>query len=316
MNKDSAQILWDKINEYENIIIAKHIFPDWDALGSAEGLRNIINDNFKNKNVFVVGSLIDADGKIDDDKLTKEIINSSLLITVDTANIERVDFEFKNDTKEIFRIDHHINDSPYSDYEYIFPDVIACTQIITLWATELKLNISKVAAEYLYKGLITDSGRFAYKSTDEKTFDAAKILVSKGIDIAQITRDVYKRTLKQAKWMAHAFSSMKIMEDINFAYCIGTYEDKKKYDLTCEQFKSALGSMSNIEGIDVWSFIYQMTPDSRIKISLRSNKIDINKLAVKYGGGGHKLASGGYLDDWSELELFLKYTKEYIKGEM
>jgi phosphoesterase RecJ-like protein len=315
MDKTNANLLFEKIQKFDNIIISKHKTPDWDALGSAEGLRNIISDNFKNKNIFVVGATLDGTGLSDDEKLTPEIIKAALLITVDTANIERLDFENFGDVKESFRIDHHINNTPYTDFEYIFSDAIACTQVITLWANEMQLKISKTAAEYLYRGLLTDSNRFAYRNTDERTFEAAKILTRCGINIAEITQDIYKRTLRQAQWSAEAFGRIVIDAETKFAYIIADYKDIKKYNLTNDEFKSALGAMGNIIEIDVWALIYELTETSGIKVSLRSKKIDINKIAMKYGGGGHLLASGGYLDSWDDLDAFLLDVKNYLKGE-
>jgi phosphoesterase RecJ-like protein len=146
MDKTNANLLFEKIQKFDNIIISKHKTPDWDALGSAEGLRNIISDNFKNKNIFVVGATLDGTGLIDDEKLTPEIIKAALLITVDTANIERLDFENFGDA--------------YTDFEYIFSDAIACTQVITLWANEMQLKISKTAMKYGGGGHLLASGGY------------------------------------------------------------------------------------------------------------------------------------------------------------
>lgn len=311
----TAQFLKDKISEYQNIIIAKHKMPDWDAVGSAEGLRKIILDNFDNKNVFVVGHEITNTKLIDDEKLNDEIISSAILITVDTANVERLDFERINDVKETFRIDHHINVSPYTENEFVFPEAIACTQVVTLWAHEMNLKISKEAGEYLYRGLLTDSNRFAYKNTSSGSFEAAKILVEVGVQVDKITREIYRRSFSQAKWCNEAFTRIKYDAETKFAYITGTEEDLEKFSITPDEFKSALSAMSGIDEIDVWALIYKIEENARVKISLRSKEIDINKLATAYGGGGHLLASGGYIDTWDQLDDFLIEAKKYLKGE-
>jgi phosphoesterase RecJ-like protein len=318
MLKQTAQLLKTKIGEYKNIIIAKHVAPDWDALGSAEGLRNIIIDNYEDKNVFVVGSSVESTDLIDDDKLSDEIISSALLITVDTANIERVNFPIEKIkmAKETFRIDHHINDSPYTDFEYIFQDSISCTQVITLWAHDMELKISKTAAEFLYRGLLTDSNRFAFRNTSVDTFEAAKILLQSGVSVADITQEIFQRSLAQAQWCNEAFTRIKIDHETKFAYITADYNDLRKFNLTSDEFKAALGTMSSIKEINVWALIYKIDEESDIKISLRSKKININKLAIQYGGGGHVLASGGYLKSWDELDDFLVVAKNYLKGEI
>ena len=89
MNKLLAKKLHHLIKKYQTIVIAKHVLPDWDAQGSALGLANLIQDNYKKKTIYVVGDRISDDASFPPDQLTLEALAKALLIVVDTANAER-----------------------------------------------------------------------------------------------------------------------------------------------------------------------------------------------------------------------------------
>ncbi len=303
-----------KIKDYKNIIIAKHVSPDWDTQGSAYGLKEIILDNFKNKNVYVVGEKLNLGLREEsEDILTEEVISDSILITVDVANFERVDFLFKNIVKEVFKIDHHLEDDKFGENKIVDSSAIACTQVITLWAYKNKLNISKKAASFLYYGLVTDSGRFLFDKTNGETFQAAKILSETGIKITDIYSDLFLKKFELAKWQNQAFGMAKFLE--NNSIGIIKVEEKvfKKINLGDEQIKSALSVLGGIEEVKIWLMAYQTPGSDKIKISIRSRDFDINSVAKKYNGGGHKLASGAKISSWKELDKLIDDLSNLIK---
>ncbi|WP_338972696.1 bifunctional oligoribonuclease/PAP phosphatase NrnA [Spiroplasma endosymbiont of Panorpa germanica] len=302
--------LENKIKEFDTIIIAKHVNPDFDAIGSAFGLKFIIEDNFKDKKVFVVGSKID-EGKYENPQLTEAVIKKSILITCDTANKERVDFEFINEAKEIFKIDHHVDGDDFGHCELVDSSAIACCQMIAIWSKEMNLKISKEAASHLYKGLITDSNRFLYKNTNAQTFEAAQFLISTGIDFVGIYDSLYIRSLEVQKWINKCFSKA---EFINGVAHIKIF--KKEYEdlsLTLEEVKSSLGSICGIKEIKI--SILAIEVEDQIKISLRSSNYSVNQIANKFGGGGHRLAAACKIASWDDFSQVLEAAQILIKSE-
>ncbi|AGR42516.1 DHH family phosphoesterase [Spiroplasma diminutum] len=304
---NNSQILLKKIKEYKNIIISKHVSPDWDTQGSAYGLREIILDNFEDKNVFVVGEVLNKGlREIDETKLTKEIINNAILITVDVANFERVDFEFKDEVKEIFKIDHHLEVDNFAENKIVDDSAIACTQVVTLWASELNLIISKEAATFLYFGLITDSGRFLFEKTNGQTFLAAKLLIESGVNITEIYSSLFLKNLELAIWYNKAFSIAEFKNNNSIAIIKVDEDVFKNIDLGEEEIKSALSVLSGIKEIKIWLMAYKTPFNEKIKVSIRSRDFDINSVAINYNGGGHKLASGAKINNWDELNSLVK----------
>ncbi|AHI54217.1 DHH family protein [Spiroplasma sabaudiense Ar-1343] len=301
------KILFDKIKEYEAIVIAKHVNPDFDAIGSAYGLKILIDENFKNKKVYVVGSNID-DSKILNPDLTDEVFSKALLITCDTANLERVDFDNFDKVKEVFKIDHHVDGENFGNYKLVDVNAIACCQVIAHWAMTLNLKISKGAATHLYKGIVTDSNRFMYKNTSAQTFLVAAELMNCGIDLNEIYDSLYIRKLKIQKWINNCFQ--KAVFDSEIAH-IKIYEkDYQNLNLTLDEIKSPLGSICGIEEIKVSILATEI--DGVVKVSLRSKKIPINEIAKNHGGGGHHLAAACKLSNWKEFETLLLEVKELI----
>ncbi|ATG97760.1 DHH family phosphoesterase [Mesoplasma lactucae] len=299
------------IKKYNTIIIAKHTNPDWDAQGSAIGLANIIQDNYKNKTVYVVGERLNDDESFSDDLLTNEAARKALLITVDTANVERVDYDQFSTCKEVFKIDHHLVVDEYGTYNMVDESAIACAQVVTLWAARMGLEISKTAAMNLYKGIVTDSGRFLFDKTDADTFDAAAILLEAGVDLNQVQKELYLSDLKMKEWQAKAFNTVEITES-GIAHIVAKKKDYEEFNLDYPQVKSALGTMSGIKQIPIWFTVIEW--DNEWKVSLRSREYDVNKVAKMFNGGGHKLASGAKLTTLDEIPKLIE-SLEKLLGE-
>ncbi|ASP28736.1 DHH family protein [Spiroplasma corruscae] len=301
------------INENNYILIAKHKNPDWDAHGSAHGLKHIIQDNFKNKKVLVVGWDIEKNQiEIDSNLLNEEIISKALLITVDVANYDRIDFDSINLINNIYKIDHHLEVDNYTSNKLVDTTAISCTQVITLWADENELIISKKAAYYLFYGLITDSSRFLYKNTNHKSFQAAMILTQKGIDITEIYTNLYQRSYEQAKWNSKCFNKIKFSKNKKIAFLILKRKHFKNKKLNEHEIKSSLFIFTNIKEIDIWYIAYKAKDSKKIKVSIRSKKYNINKVAQEFQGGGHILASGFVLDSKKYIKVLNKKLEKLI----
>ncbi|AXK50914.1 DHH family phosphoesterase [Spiroplasma alleghenense] len=308
--RENYKILEEKIKKFRTIIIAKHVHPDFDAIGSAFGLKSIIEDNFESKEVFVVGSTIDG-GLYENPKLNDQLISESLLITCDTANRERIDFDSFDSVKEVFKIDHHVDGDDFASNELIDKTAIACCQMITIWANSLDLIISPIAANHLFKGIITDSNRFMYENTNAQTFEAAGILINAGAKFTEIYDSLYIRNWKVQKWINYCFAKAELKNDIAYIKVL-----RKEYidlGLSLEEVKSCLGSICGIQEVKISILAIEVEND--IKLSLRSSIFSVNQIAKKFNGGGHRLAAACKIKSWEEFEEVLQEAQKIIKSE-
>jgi phosphoesterase RecJ-like protein len=201
------------------------------------------------------------------------------------------------------RLDHHIFAGKIAEAEVIDTSYESCCGLITALAIEGGLTVTPVAAKSLYTGMITDSGRFRYDSTSAQTFRMASFLMERKFDTADIYRNLYADDLFFIQLRAKF--TLKIQTTPHrVAYIYTTREEAESYG--ADNFTISRGMvnvMSEIQGIDSW--VNFTETENSVLCEIRSNRYNINPIAVKYGGGGHQKASGATLKDRDEAMALL-----------
>lgn len=298
MDKATKQIL-KKIKQYDVITIYGHVNPDFDCYGSSIGLREIIKDNFKNKKVYALGFGPTAmfDRLSPYDTVDDETIKQSLAIIVDCSEIARISEPRITLAKEVLKIDHHIESVPFNDIKWVDVESIACAQMIAEFAMHYHLKISKLAAEALYLGICTDSGRFRYAPTNAKTHRIVAHLYDLGIEPKTMFDILYQSDAAYVKYQALLVSKFKMTKN-NVIYCFADPKDYEQFNLKYEQVSKNVNVIGNIIGCPIWT-LFTRSPEDVIRVEFRSNGLNIQEIAKKYGGGGHKCAAGARLEGWS-----------------
>lgn len=298
MDKATKQIL-KKIKQYDVITIYGHVNPDFDCYGSSIGLREIIKDNFKNKKVYALGFGPTAmfDRLSPYDTVDDETIKQSLAIIVDCSEIARISEPRITLAKEVLKIDHHIESVPFNDLKWVDVESIACAQMIAEFAMHYHLKISKLAAEALYLGICTDSGRFRYAPTNAKTHRIVAHLYDLGIEPKTMFDILYQSDAAYVKYQALLVSKFKMTKN-NVIYCFADPKDYEQFNLKYEQVSKNVNVIGNIIGCPIWT-LFTRSPEDVIRVEFRSNGLNIQEIAKKYGGGGHKCAAGARLEGWS-----------------
>jgi phosphoesterase RecJ-like protein len=306
------QRILNKIKHYETIIIHGHKRPDGDCYGAQFGLKNIIKTSFPEKKVYVVGETSNFVGFLGEmDLINDEIYANALSIVVDTAVKDRISDQRYVLAKEVIKIDHHIPVDDYGHIRWVDTTFPSCAQMITYFyykfRKELKLTIE--GANPLYTGIVTDTGRFRFRGVSEMTHQLAGLLIEKGVDVEYIDSNLSKESLEMIALKGYVYSNFVTTN--GFVYIKMTRDVIEKYGVDDEQAASAVGLIGGIEGYPVWALFIEYP--NEIRIRLRSSGPTIDKLANKYGGGGHAKASGARLNSWDELPLFIKDVEEVVK---
>lgn len=302
------------IKKYDTIIIHGHIRPDGDCIGSQYGLKYLIEDNFPEKKVFITGdssdyvSFIGRPVTLSDDN----IFQNALSIAVDCPVYNRLSDNRCNLSNYSIKIDHHYDGEKYTDYEYVHPVASSCTSIITEMYLKFKdeLILSERAATALYVGLLTDTGRFTNLNVNSKTFYIASELVSHNVDVMYVNNCLSLETEASLRLKGYCLNNFKITEN-GFAYIVLRKEEIDEFGVGDEVASSLVSSISSLKECLVWALIVET--NENIRIRLRSRGPAINELAQIYNGGGHKMASGGRLNSWDELEQFIKSADELVR---
>ncbi len=309
MNKRIVKHLLNKIKEYQVITIYGHINPDCDSYGSQIGLREILRANFPKKKIYALGAapeyVFELYPKFDEVDL--ETIKSSLGILVDCSEVSRISDERVIYAKEIVKIDHHIESNEFKGFKWVDTSYIAAAQMIADLAFTFKLKVPKIAAECLYLGICTDSGRFRYSPTDGNTHRIVGKLYDIGINTQPMFDMLYQSDPVYVKYQAHIVLSFKTTKN-GVIYAFMDEPDYNKFNLSYEEVSKNVNVLGNLKGCPIWA-LFTRSPEGSIRVELRSKNADIQQIAVKYGGGGHLHASGVRIPKGNEW----KVAKEIVK---
>ena len=312
------QIL-ELVVRYPRIILHRHKNPDGDALGSQLGLRHILRDSFPDKEIFVVGDMSDRYAFMVDepmDAVPDEAYEGALAIVLDTSAKALICDERYAAASATARMDHHIFCEEICGVEITDTSFESCCGLVTAFAKECGLTVSPVAAKLLYTGMITDSGRFRYDSTNAQTHTMAAFLMERGFDTADIFRNLYSDDLTFIQLRAKFVLKIQTTPH-RVAYI---YTDRAEADALLAQGVSSftvsrgmVNTMGEIRGIDSWVNFTETAEG--VLCEIRSGKYNIIPIAVKYGGGGHQKASGCTLKDRAEAMKLLDDLNSLSEAE-
>lgn len=298
-----------------------HARPDGDCYGAGFGLKNILTESFPEKEVYIVGETAEYVSFIGEpDIIPDETYKGALSIVVDTATHERVADQRYSLGEYVIKIDHHLPVDQYGDYQYVDTTRPATAQIIMEFYIEfsnvLKLNMA--AAKALYTGIITDTGRFKYRSVTSDTFKAVAHLLDFGLDFTSVLSILDVKSENQLKLQGYVLQNFEKTPN-GVAYIKMTPEVIKKFDVTLEEATSLVNELSVLQDCPVW-MLFAEYENNIVRARVRSKGPAIDKLANKYDGGGHPMACGANLGNWetvdkilADADLLVKEYKEKLK---
>lgn len=309
----------DLIKKYKRIIIARHIGGDPDALGSTFALKEIILENFKEKEVYVAGASVSRFKFFGThDKITDDMYDGSLLIALDIPDIKRLDGVDYYKFKESIKIDHHPEIDKYSDIEIIDNDASSTCELIANWCYDCNLKMPKHAAESIFMGIIADTNRFLFGANKPETYKIVLDLVEKEkVNPNELYEILYKRSMSEVRLEGFISLNMKITKN-GLGYVKITDKDLKEYGVDSASVGSIMNNYNFIHGLICWVVFSEDVKNGVIRTSARSRGVKINKLFEQYNGGGHVYACGAKLKSFSEADEIIdkldELCKEYKEG--
>ena len=317
MNIENMRRILDKIKEYEHIIIFRHKRPDGDAVGSTKGLREILRLSFPEKEILLLNTdysdyvsfLGDEDAPVDD-----AYYATALGIVIDTATSDRISNPKYALCREVVRIDHHIDNRPYTEISWVEEEKSSsCEMIVEFYHTVRdELKISREAATYLFTGMVTDSGRFRFRSVSGDTMRYAGMLLDLGVDLDHIYAHLYMKDYKNLRFHGYMLSKIK-MTDHGVAYLYVDRKMQEKFGLSMEEASASVSFMDSIKDSLIWLAFIE-GEDGEIRVRLRSRFVTCNKIAEEWGGGGHDCAAGATLHKKRDVKIMLAQADERLKN--
>ena len=303
------------IKDYQTIGISGHIKPDGDCVGSCLALYNYILENYPDRTVDIRLMPVPehflfmkhADQMIHE---TTEDKKYDLFFCLDCGDEKRLGenakyFQSANATAVI---DHHISNIGFADDNVIVPDASStCEVLYDLFDDE---KISKTIAECLYTGIVHDTGVFNFSCTSSKTMNIAGKLMDKGINFQKIITDTfYKKSYNQNQILGRALLESLLVLDGKCIVSVVNLEEMEFFGVTGKDLDGIIDQLRITEGVECAVFIYQLG-DLSYKVSMRSDSyVDVSKIAVTFGGGGHIRAAGCSMEG-TEHDVINNIVKE------
>lgn len=290
--------IFQAIARFDTIIIHRHSRPDGDALGSQVGLKHLILENFPGKKVYCVGDEAGFYSFMAEtvmDELPDSAWNGALAVILDCGGAHLISDERWKLAERTVRMDHHLYTGCFTDAEAIDSSYESCCGLITQMAKNAGWKLNRLAAQSLYTGMVTDSGRFRYDSTSARTFALASWLMEAGIDTEAIYKDLYADDFENKRRKAQFMLKVQFTPN-RVAYAYTTEAELAEMGVsTFSVSRGMVNTMADIRGTDIW--VNFTEADGGVLCELRSSGPNINPIAVKYGGGGHAKASGAKVPD-------------------
>ncbi|MFH1622096.1 MAG: bifunctional oligoribonuclease/PAP phosphatase NrnA [Candidatus Omnitrophota bacterium] len=300
INKITKVLIIDFLKNHNNFLISAHASPEGDSLGAQLAFARVIKKLGKNCDI------------INSDKHSREynflpgvenirskprIEKYDAVILLDCSDISRIGsvVNFIDKNLPILNIDHHISNQRFGYINLIDAKASSVCEVLFLLFKELNLKIDKSIAINLYTGILTDTGSFRYTNTSSVTHYVVSQLLKYGIDVPGVFKNIYQNLdVSDLKFINSALANIKKDISGKIAWVKITHKLIRKYrpkiDLT-DNILSFLRSLREAEACIL--FRERSGKERNIRINLRSRgKIDANKIAQHFGGGGHKTASG------------------------
>lgn len=308
--------IYKKIKKYDQIVIARHIGPDPDAVAGQMALRDSIKKTFPNKKVYAVGLGVAKYryyGQLD--RINESELINPLLIVLDLPDLKRVDGVNQIYYKDIVKMDHHPFEQKMGEVEWIDEQACSTCELIAQLIFDTKLILDDKIGGYLYLGIASDSERFLFNNSTSKTFAVVSELLKRcNLDLKSLYDYLYERPLLELRFQGFIAENL-VVNEYGFAYLKITPEDIKKHSVDVATAFNMINSFNYIKDYVVWVFVTYDEANDLYKTSIRSRGPIINEIANKYNGGGHQFAAGCRIKEKNDVELLLKdlenITKDY-----
>lgn len=306
--------IYRKIKKYNKIVIARHVGPDPDCLGSSIGLRDAILNKFPKKEVYAVGNPASTFRYLGNlDKFTEDMYEDSLLIVVDTPDEKRVDGVDPKRFKDSIKLDHHPFIEEFCKLEIVDDSASSASQLVLELIFSTPLKLTKEVAEKLFIGIVADTNRFLFSYTTPKTFALiSRMIKETNVNFSELYDNLYMRPIKEIRFQGWIANNMIVTEN-GFAYIKLDDDILKEYNVDAATAGNMVNEFNYINEVYAWAVFSYDRSTSLIRGSIRSRGPIINETASHFGGGGHVFASGVRLKSFEETDMLIKELDEVCR---
>jgi phosphoesterase RecJ-like protein len=307
------------INEGKSFVITAHVRLDGDALGSELALYLMLIDMGKKAVIYNQDEtpqqyrfLPGAQNIVNE---LGDIGQYDVGVVLDCSNLERVGEKSAQigKIKTLINIDHHIFNGGFCQLSMLDGQASSTGELLCRLMREMCCKMTKDICTNLYAAIITDTGGFRYSSTHQDTLRAAGDLVENGANPQWISENIYENdSPARLKLLAKVLETMSLDLENKVGSLLVTQEALRQTGASLDHSEGFIDIPRTVKGIDI-SVLYSQLKNKYFKISLRSKgQINVERVARKFGGGGHINAAACRIE--GNIEEIKILILEAIKG--
>jgi len=310
------------IKKSENILVTTHTKPDGDACGCVAAVCHTLKSLRKKALALLAGELPEWYAFLFDKKpavfgrdiTAEELGGIDLIILVDVnsySQLPEIEKFLKQNQKPVLVIDHHRTTDGLGDVELVDVTAAAGGLIVFDFLKYAKWPITKKIAQALFVAIAADTGWFQFSNTDSRVYRSCAELVDAGAKPTQIYHALYHNFSPQRfKLMAAMLSTLELHFNGRYAEQHLLQRDFSQTGASYRDTENFIDECRRINTVEAAALFVELQ-DGRIKCSMRSTgRVDVRKIAEKFGGGGHKMAAG------THLPPPLETARQTIKAEI
>ncbi len=277
----------------KKLVIVSHVSPDGDTLGSSLALMHALR--MLGKEVIM---------NVDDDISTvysflpgiaeycrftpDESVDADLLVIIDASSADRAGNAMAVvKSPAVLNIDHHKTNTRFADYLYLDSDAAATAEIIYSLLLEMGIKLTRDIATCIYEGIYTDTGSFKYSNTTSNTLKTAADLLNYGVNPSLISDNMELKSRSQVEMLRKVLETLTFLKNGKIAY-IEIPPELYDHNVETDTF---ISYPRYVEGVEI-ALLFKQVEANLTRVSFRSKEIDVAKIALSFGGGGHKKAAG------------------------
>ncbi|MFA6263999.1 MAG: DHH family phosphoesterase [Candidatus Babeliales bacterium] len=289
---------WALIQHASHITLLTHNDPDADGMSACAALSHVFeNIGKKIETIYPNQPEFPTERQARTILINKHVQKPDLIIIVDTARFERAYFPQEFSSIPLINIDHHTSNNIKGLFNFVNPDAAsACEELFVILHAWNEPLVDLYVAQSLLCGTLYDSQVFQTSSTTDRTLAVALELMHRGANLFEIKNELLSSKNPQiiALW-SKILATVTLSPSKTAAWVLIRQSDMKELGAKPSSLVGINNFLGQICGIDVTAIFYE-TETGEIKVSLRSKITDVNALAQRFGGGGHKYAAGVRLE--------------------
>lgn len=316
MNENMDTEIKKRLGAAQNVLIASHVRPDGDAIGSLIGLGLALQNAGKTVQMVLADGVPSSFRYLEGSDQVRNEPNGNFdtFITVDCADFKRVGKVFESFGAPDINIDHHITNERFGEINLIEGKEVATAAMLTNHLPAWGYEITQPIAAALLTGIITDTLGFRTSNMTAEALRQSAALMDTGVEMSELyMRGLVRRSLPAARYWGVGLSKLEASNGIVWSKL--SLEDREACGYNGNDDADLINMISAIEGHKV-GMIFVEQHDNHVKVSWRALEkgVDVSPVANHFGGGGHAAAAGadipGALNDIEPLVL--KTTKEML----